>query len=44
MKQTYMGQTILSPTELFGKAYFWMRDGDGIIYLVKETDGIPDLS
>lgn len=43
-KQTYMGQEILFRTHLFGKDYFWMKDGDGTVYLVKEKDGIPDFS
>lgn len=32
-KQYYMGQEILGHTNLFGKDYFWMRDGDGTVYL-----------
>lgn len=42
--ETYMGQVVLFPTTLFGKSYFWMKDGDGVIYLVKETNGLPDFS
>jgi hypothetical protein len=42
---TYAGQKILFVTELFGKEYFWMEDGDGTIYLVKlGEDGLPDFS
>lgn len=43
-QQTFMGQTVLELTELFGKWYFWMRDGDGVVYLLKDTDGVPDFS
>jgi hypothetical protein len=34
-KQTYMGQTILGETQFAGKSYFWMQDGDNVIYLVR---------
>lgn len=44
MTNTYMGQKVLSLTTIFGKSYFWMQDGDGVIYLVKEVDGLPDFS
>ena len=30
-KATYMGQKILFQTVLFGKSYYWMEDGDGIV-------------
>jgi len=43
-KNMYMGQEILFRTILFGKSYFWMKDGDGTIYLAKEVDGLPDFS
>lgn len=42
-KSTYMGQVVLFQTSLFGKSYFWMQDGDEIIYLVKEIDGKPSF-
>lgn len=32
---TYMGQKVLFETSLFGKNYFWMQDGDRVIYLAK---------
>jgi len=35
MTNYYMGQKVLSRTELFGKTYFWMEDGDGTVYLTK---------
>ena len=38
MKQ-YMGQKILFATNLFGRDYYWMQDGDGTIYLVKVKEG-----
>ena len=44
MTQTYMGQKVLMYTEIAGKNYFWMQDGDETIYLVKEIDGLPDFS
>ena len=34
-KATYMGQKILFRTVLFGKDYYWMEDGDGVVYLAK---------
>lgn len=44
-KNYYMGQEVLFPTELFGKRYFWMKDGDGTIYLTRMgEDGFPDFS
>lgn len=43
-KATYFGQRVLFATNLFGKDYFWMQDGDGTVYLAKETDGLPDFS
>lgn len=43
-KNTYMGQKVLFRTSLFGKFYFWMQDGDGVTYLVRESDGLPDFS
>lgn len=33
-----MGQRILSTTILFGRPYFWMRDGDGVTYLTKAKE------
>jgi hypothetical protein len=44
-KQFYLGQEILASTVLFGKEYYWMKDGDGTIYLVKiGPTGEPDFS
>ena len=43
-KFKWMGQTVLGRTWLFGRTYFWMEDRDGVIYLIKETDGLPDFS
>jgi hypothetical protein len=47
-KQYYMGQEVQFLTNLFGKFYFWMRDGDDTTYLVhaKQEDGnyVPDFS
>lgn len=43
-KHTYMGQKVLFQTFLFGKPYFWMQDGDGVVYLAKNKDGLPDFS
>lgn len=44
-KQYYMSQEVLFQTTLFGKQYFWMKDGDGVIYLAKVgDDGQPDFS
>lgn len=50
-KETYMGQIILGQTYLprhpamKGKLYFWMQDGDGVVYLAKVgEDGRPDFS
>ena len=43
-KQYFFGQEALFMTTLFDKEYFWMKDGDGTIYLVRSTDGIPDFS
>ena len=41
----WMGQTILFRTHLFGKDYYWMRDGDGTHYLSHiGDDGLPDLA
>ena len=41
----YLGQTILFRTHLYGKDYFWMRDGDGTHYLCRiGENGFPDLS
>lgn len=43
-KQFYMGQEVLSldylPRHPYipGKYYFWMKDGDGTIYLVKAKE------
>lgn len=45
MNAEYMGQKILFKTNLFGKHYYWMQDGDGTIYLAKVgEDGLPDFS
>ena len=41
---TIAGQKFLFSTELFGKSYFWMEDGDGTIYLVKDNNGTPDFT
>jgi hypothetical protein len=36
---------MLALTELFGKAYFWMQDIEGTIYLAKVgEDGLPDFT
>jgi len=44
-KNLYMGQEVLFKTVLFDKEYFWMKDGDGVIYLAKVgEDGLPDFS
>lgn len=43
-KNVIMNQKVLFETELFGKRYFWMKDPTGVTYLVKEKDGVPDLS
>lgn len=44
-KQYYMGQKVLYLTTLFGKQYFWMQDGDGVVYLAKVgDDGQPDFT
>lgn len=41
----WMGQTVLFKSNLYGKDYYWMRDGDGTHYLVKcGSDGFPDFS
>jgi hypothetical protein len=38
-------QEVLFQTHLFGKDYFWMKDGDGTVYLAKiDENGNPDLS
>lgn len=43
-KQYYMGQEILFLTTLFGKQYYWMRDGDGVVYLAHVGEnGQPDF-
>lgn len=42
--EEFMGQKVLFQTVLFGRSYFWMEDGDGTIYLVKEKDGLPDFT
>lgn len=39
-----MGQKVQFRTELFGKSYFWMQDGDGTVYLAKDVDGVPDFT
>lgn len=33
-----MGQKILGLTNLFGRPYFWLRDGDGVVYLTKAKE------
>lgn len=44
-KKIYMGQEILFLTNLFDKEYYWMKDGDGTIYLTHVgDDGTPDFS
>jgi hypothetical protein len=41
----YAGQKLLFATNLFGKTYFWMEDGDGTTYLVRVgEDGLPDFT
>lgn len=41
----WMNQRVEFLTMLFGKEYYWMRDGDGTIYLARVgKDGLPDLS
>ena len=41
-KNMYLTQEILFETNLFGKEYFWMKDIDGTVYLVKKgEDGTP---
>ena len=43
--QTWMGQKVDLLTVLFGKEYYWLRDGDGTVYLAKVgKDGLPNLS
>ena len=40
----WYNQKVLFFTELFGKPYYWMEDGDGTIYLAKcGEDGNPVL-
>lgn len=44
-KELYHGQEILFRTNLYGKDYFWMKDIEGTIYLVRMgEDGLPDFS
>lgn len=41
-KVKYFSQEVLSKTFLFGKIYYWMKDVDGTIYLVKsDNEGNP---
>lgn len=41
----WMGQRVEFLTCLYGKEYYWMRDGDNVVYLAKVgKDGLPDLS
>lgn len=35
MSNYYMGQKVLFTTSYFNKTYFWMQDGDGVVYLAK---------
>jgi hypothetical protein len=38
------GQEVRFRTELFGKTYYWMVDGDGTTYLTPEgEDGQPSF-
>lgn len=44
-KVMWFSQEVLNETYLFGKLYFWMKDVDGTIYLVrKDENGNPDLT
>lgn len=50
-KEFYMGQEILGLTYLprhpamKGREYYWMKDGDGVVYLAKVgEDGRPDFT
>ena len=41
----WMGQKVQFMTVLFGKEYYWLRDGDGTVYLAKVgKNGLPDVS
>jgi hypothetical protein len=43
--ERHMGQKMLAATELFGRQYYWMQDGDGTTYLVPVgEDGRPDFT
>lgn len=38
----FRGQKMLHLTELFGKNYYWMQDGDGVVYLCAiDEEGNP---
>jgi len=41
----FMGQKVICKTELFGKEYYYMRDHDGSVYLVRiGENGYPDFT
>lgn len=43
-RQYFMGQEILWLTQFAGKPYFWMKDGDGVVYLTKAKEHITGES
>lgn len=47
-KVMYYTQEVLFHTEHYGKPYFWLKDVDGHVYMVRATETanglVPDLT